>query len=47
MSFRACPACDGARLKPEVLAVTIGGRNIHELTKLSVAASSSFSTPSS
>ncbi len=42
MSFRACPACDGARLKPEVLAVTIGGRNIHELTKLSVAAALEF-----
>ena len=25
MSFRPCPACDGARLKPEVLAVTVGG----------------------
>ena len=42
MSFRACPACDGARLKPEVLAVTIGGHNIHELTKLSVAAALDF-----
>ncbi|MET0939341.1 MAG: excinuclease ABC subunit UvrA, partial [Gaiellaceae bacterium] len=42
MSFRACPACGGARLKPEVLAVTIGGRNVHELTKLSVAASLEF-----
>ncbi len=42
MSFRACPACNGARLKPEVLAVTIGGRNIHELTKLSVAAALEF-----
>src|SRR5438105_236069 len=30
MSFRPCPACQGARLKPEVLAVTVGGRNIHE-----------------
>jgi excinuclease ABC subunit A len=27
MSFRPCPVCKGARLKPEVLAVTIGGRN--------------------
>ena len=42
MSFRACPACGGARLKPEVLAVTIGGVNIHELTKLSVAAALEF-----
>jgi excinuclease ABC subunit A len=42
MSFRACPACGGARLKPEVLAVTVGGTNIHELTKLSVAAALAF-----
>ena len=36
MSFRPCPACQGARLKPEVLAVTVGGLNIHEFTKMSV-----------
>jgi excinuclease ABC subunit A len=36
MSFRPCPACGGARLKPEVLAVTVGGRNIHEFTQMSV-----------
>ena len=29
MSFRPCPVCKGARLKPEVLAVTVGERNIH------------------
>jgi excinuclease ABC subunit A len=42
MSFRACPSCDGARLKPEVLAVTIGARNIHEFTRLSVARALEF-----
>src|SRR5215210_6376716 len=36
MSFRPCPVCGGARLRPEVLAVTVGGRNIHEFTQLSV-----------
>src|SRR5581483_7455927 len=36
MSFRPCPACKGARLKPEVLAVTVGGLNIHEFTQMSV-----------
>jgi excinuclease ABC subunit A len=36
MSFRPCPVCHGARLKPEVLAVTVGDRNIHEFTKMSV-----------
>ena len=33
MSFRPCPVCKGARLKPEVLAVTVGERNIHEFTQ--------------
>ena len=32
-----CPACGGARSKPESLAVTVGGRSIHELCTLSVA----------
>jgi excinuclease ABC subunit A len=32
-----CPACGGARLKPESLAVTVGGRSIHDLCNLSVA----------
>ncbi|MDO5700335.1 MAG: excinuclease ABC subunit UvrA [Bowdeniella nasicola] len=31
-----CPVCHGARLKPEVLAVTIGGKSIAELTDLSI-----------
>ncbi|HEU4448953.1 MAG TPA: excinuclease ABC subunit UvrA, partial [Gaiellaceae bacterium] len=42
MSFRPCPACKGARLRPEVLAVTVGGRNIHELTRLSVTRAIEF-----
>jgi excinuclease ABC subunit A len=42
MSFRPCPACGGARLKPEVLAVTVGGLNIHEFTKMSVTRSLAF-----
>jgi excinuclease ABC subunit A len=32
-----CPECGGARLKPESLAVTVGGRNIFELCQLSIA----------
>src|ERR687883_121588 len=35
MSFRPCPVCKGARLKPEVLAVTVGGKSIHEFTRMS------------
>jgi excinuclease ABC subunit A len=42
MSFRPCPVCKGARLKPEVLAVTVGGRNIHQFTKLSITAALAF-----
>jgi excinuclease ABC subunit A len=36
MSLRPCPVCRGARLKPEVLAVTIGGKNIDQFTGMSV-----------
>jgi excinuclease ABC subunit A len=36
MSLRPCPECHGARLKPEVLAVTVGGKDIHEFTGMSV-----------
>jgi excinuclease ABC subunit A len=34
-----CVACGGARLRPEALAVRIGGRNIAEVCHLSIAAS--------
>jgi excinuclease ABC subunit A len=36
MSATTCPACHGARLKPEALAVTIGGRNVDDLTRMSI-----------
>jgi excinuclease ABC subunit A len=42
MSMRPCPACEGARLKPEVLAVTVGGRSIHAFSQLSVGAALRF-----
>ena len=42
MSFRPCPVCNGARLKPEVLAVTVGGRNIHQFTQMSVTTAMEF-----
>jgi excinuclease ABC subunit A len=42
MSFRPCPVCKGARLKPEVLAVTVGERNIHEFTRLSITRALQF-----
>jgi excinuclease ABC subunit A len=42
MSFRPCPECRGARLKPEVLAVTVGEQNIHEFSKMSVTRAIEF-----
>jgi excinuclease ABC subunit A len=42
MSFRPCPVCKGARLKPEVLAVTVGEKSINEFTQLSVTRSLAF-----
>lgn len=42
MSFRPCPVCKGARLKPEVLAVTVGKRSIHEFTRMSVQRALAF-----
>jgi excinuclease ABC subunit A len=42
MSFRPCPVCKGARLKPEVLAVTVGEKNIHDFTQMSVTRALQF-----
>jgi excinuclease ABC subunit A len=42
MSFRPCPVCKGARLKPEVLAVTVGDKNIHDFTRMSVTRATEF-----
>ncbi|MEE0741363.1 MAG: excinuclease ABC subunit UvrA [Emergencia sp.] len=36
MAVRDCPDCHGKRLKPEVLAVTIGGKNIAEVSDMSI-----------
>ncbi|WP_003540408.1 excinuclease ABC subunit UvrA [Desulfotomaculum nigrificans] len=36
MSTKPCPVCQGARLKPEALAVKVGGKNIAEVTALPV-----------
>src|SRR5256714_607238 len=35
MSVRPCPDCGGARLRPESLAVRVGGLGIHEVTRMS------------
>ncbi|EIF6157918.1 excinuclease ABC subunit UvrA [Clostridium perfringens] len=36
MSDNPCPKCKGARLKPEALAVTVGGKNIFEFTRMAI-----------
>ena len=36
MTIKTCPDCGGKRLKPEILAVTVGGKNIAELSDLSI-----------
>ncbi len=42
MSMRPCPECEGARLKPEVLAVTVGGLSIHGFAQMSVGQALQF-----
>jgi excinuclease ABC subunit A len=42
MTSRPCPACQGARLKPEALAVRVQDRNIHEVTRLTIREAGNF-----
>ena len=37
MSFSPCNSCHGARLKPEVLSIKVGGLNIKQLTDMPIA----------
>lgn len=37
MSITSCGVCNGKRLKPEILAVTVGGVNIADLTEMSIS----------
>ena len=39
---RPCAACHGARLKPEALAVKVGGKNLAEVAELSIADASTW-----
>ncbi len=41
-AVKPCPACKGARLRPESLAVTIAGRNIAEVSGLSIRRAMEF-----
>ena len=42
MRERACPACRGARLRPESLAVVVGGRSIADLARLTIKEAARF-----
>jgi excinuclease ABC subunit A len=42
LSEQPCGSCHGARLSPEANAVTIGDKNIHELSKLSIEKAQKF-----
>lgn len=42
MAHRECSTCHGKRLRPEALAVTVGGKNIYEITAMSVLDSITF-----
>ncbi|BEU87976.1 excinuclease ABC subunit UvrA [Selenomonas sp. TAMA-11512] len=42
MTITPCPACHGARLKPEVLSVKIGEKDIHEVTDLTISEAEAF-----
>lgn len=42
MRVNQCPACKGNKLKPELLAVTVGGKNIMEFCDMSIAEAIEF-----
>jgi len=42
MSDLGCPDCKGARLRPEVLAVSVGGKNIQEIVSMTIENSQVF-----
>ncbi|NLV91840.1 MAG: excinuclease ABC subunit UvrA [Firmicutes bacterium] len=41
-SSRLCSTCHGARLRPEALAVTVGGKNIDAVTRMSISEALEF-----
>jgi excinuclease ABC subunit A len=42
LSELPCRSCKGARLRPEAIAVTVGGESVHQLTSLSVEETLAF-----
>jgi excinuclease ABC subunit A len=42
LSTRPCEACNGRRLKPEVLAVKVGDRSIIDVTEMTIREAQDF-----
>ncbi len=42
MTIHKCPVCNGARLKPESLSVTVGEKNIQQVTEMTVRDCATF-----
>jgi excinuclease ABC subunit A len=42
LSEQPCNSCNGARLRPEAIAVTVGGKNIKQLTSLNIEKTQEF-----
>ncbi|MDT8300607.1 MAG: excinuclease ABC subunit UvrA [Sedimentisphaerales bacterium] len=42
LSEQSCQSCGGARLRPEAIAVTVGGKSINELSALSIEKAQKF-----
>ena len=42
MAEHECPVCHGQRLKPEILAVTVAGKSIVEVTRLGIGQAANF-----
>ena len=41
-SYRPCPSCAGARLRPEALATQVGGKNIAEISAMKISTAAAF-----
>ena len=42
LSEQPCQTCKGARLRPEAIAVTVGGKNIQDLSRMSIEQAQEF-----
>jgi len=40
--YTTCDACDGGRLRPEALSVFVGGKNVHDVVRMSIADADAF-----